>query len=258
VGWKVAAQNLADVAAMGAVPTALLVGLVAPGSLPVAWVEGLADGLAAACAGTGASVVGGDLSAGDTVVVAVTALGDLRGRSPVLRSGARPGDTVAVAGRLGWSGAGLDLLRAGRADVGRPLVDSHLRPEPPYAAGPAAALGGAHALMDVSDGLVRDARRMAEASGVSVDLDLERLRPDVERLEPAAAALGRAELALGWVLSGGEDHPLLAVFPGPALPGGFRAVGRVVARGADAVLIDGGPAEPVVHGLPTWDHFRAE
>ncbi len=239
VGWKVAAQNLADVAAMGAVPTALLVGLVAPGALPVAWVEGLADGLAAACAGTGATVVGGDLSAGDTVVVAVTALGDLQGRPPLLRSGARLGDVVAVAGRLGWSGAGLDLLRAGRAEVAPPLVVSHLRPEPPYAAGPAAAVAGAHALMDVSDGLVRDAGRMAAASGVSIDLDRELLRPDVERLQRAAAALGRAELALGWVLSGGEDHPLLAAFPGPDVPAGFRVVGRVVARGSEGVLLDG-------------------
>jgi thiamine-monophosphate kinase len=257
VGWKVAAQNLADIAAMGAVPTALLVGLVAPGSLAVAWVEGLADGLAAACAGTGATVVGGDLSGGDAVVVAVTALGDLQGRPPMLRSGARPGDTVAVAGRLGWSGAGLDLLRAGRPDAAADLVASHLRPEPPYAAGPEAAQAGAHALMDVSDGLVRDARRMADASAVSIDLELGRLRPDLERLEAAAAALGGADRALGWVLSGGEDHPLLAAFPGAALPEGFRAVGRVVARGADAVLLDGEPAEPVVRGLPTWDHFRS-
>jgi thiamine-monophosphate kinase len=258
VGWKVAAQNLADIAAMGAVPTALLVGLVAPGSLAVAWVEGLADGLAAACAGTGASVVGGDLSGGDAVVVAVTALGDLQGRPPVLRSGARPGDTVAVAGRLGWSGAGLDLLRAGRPDAGAELVDSHLRPVPPYAAGPAAAQAGAHALMDVSDGLVRDARRMADASGVTIGLFRDRLRVDVDRLEPAAVALGDAGRALGWVLTGGEDHPLLAAFPGPDLPAGFRPVGTVLERAAHDVLIDGRPAEPVVRGLPTWDHFRVE
>ncbi|WP_460461415.1 thiamine-phosphate kinase, partial [Angustibacter peucedani] len=101
VGWKAAAQNLADVAAMGAVPTALLVGLVAPADLPVGWAVGLADGLAAACEGTGAGVVGGDLSSGPLVVVSVTALGDLQGRAPVLRSGARPGDVVAVAGTLG-------------------------------------------------------------------------------------------------------------------------------------------------------------
>ena len=137
VGWKAAAQNLADVAAMGAVPTALLVGLVAPPDLEVAWALGLADGLAAACAGTGAGVVGGDLSSGPLIVVSVTALGDLQGRDPVLRSGARPGDVVAVAGRArplrrpGWA-----LLRAPAApDVAPELVAAHRRPTPPYAAG---------------------------------------------------------------------------------------------------------------------------
>src|SRR3954452_1607485 len=137
VGWKAAAQNLADVAAMGAVPTALLVGLVAPPSLPVAWAEGLAEGLSAACVGTGAGVVGGDLSSGDAVVVSVTALGDLQGRPPVLRSGARPGDVVAVAGVLGRSAAGLALLQAGRPELDRALVDAHRLPSPPYGAGPA-------------------------------------------------------------------------------------------------------------------------
>jgi thiamine-monophosphate kinase len=255
VGWKVAAQNLADVAAMGAVPTGLLVGLVAPGTLPVSWLEGLADGLAASCASTGASVVGGDLSSGDVVVVAVTALGDLQGRAPVLRSGARPGDLVAVAGRLGWSGAGLDLLRAGRPEVAPRLVASHLRPEPPYAAGPAAASGGAHALMDVSDGLLRDAGRMADASGVSIDLDGDRLGGYADQLIEAAKALGDNGFGLGWVLSGGEDHPLLATFPGPDLPDGFEPIGTIVDRAAEAVLVDGRPASTLSGGLPTWDHF---
>jgi thiamine-monophosphate kinase len=255
VGWKVAAQNLADVAAMGAVPTALLVGLVAPGTLPVSWVEGLADGLAASCLSTGASVVGGDLSRGDPVVVAVTALGDLAGRTAVLRSGARPGDVVALAGRLGWSGAGLDLLLAGRSDVAPQLVASHLRPEPPYNAGPDAAAAGAHALMDVSDGLLRDAGRMADASGVSIDLDLEVLRRYAFELSPAAEALGDKDFALGWVLSGGEDHPLLATYADGALPAGFERIGRVVDRWSEAVLVSGRGASAVSRGLPTWDHF---
>jgi thiamine-monophosphate kinase len=137
VGAKAAAQNLADVAAMGAVPTALLVALVAPPDLPLAWAVGLSEGLAAGCAGTGAGVVGGDLSSGPLVVVSVTALGDLAGRRPVLRSGARPGDVVALAGTLGRSAAGLALLHSGWPDVALPpdvtglagaLVADHRRP----------------------------------------------------------------------------------------------------------------------------------
>jgi thiamine-monophosphate kinase len=255
VGWKVAAQNLADIAAMGAVPTGLLVGLVAPGTLPVAWLEGLADGLAASCAPTGAAVVGGDLSSGAVIVVAVTALGDLEGRRPVLRSGARPGDVVAVAGRLGWSGAGLDLLLAGRPEAAAELVASHLRPQPPYAAGPLAARAGAHALMDVSDGLVTDAGRMASASGVSIDLDRAALDRRAAELVHAALALGEPDRALDWVLSGGEDHPLLATFP-QNVPEGFEVIGRVIEGGAGQVTIGG--RSPAAFGADRggWDHFR--
>ncbi|WP_233571871.1 thiamine-phosphate kinase, partial [Cellulomonas triticagri] len=122
VGWRAAMQNLADAAAMGARPTALVVSLVMPGGLPVTWVEGLARGLAAACATVGAGVVGGDLSGGDAVVVAVTVHGDLAGVAPVLRSGARPGDVLALAGTVGRSAAGLALLDADRADVDPAVV----------------------------------------------------------------------------------------------------------------------------------------
>ncbi len=256
VGWKAAAQNLADVAAMGAVPTALVVGLVAPPHLPVAWAVGLAQGLAAACEGTGAGVVGGDLSSGAQIMVSVTALGDLQGRAPVLRSGARAGDVVAVAGRLGWSAAGLALLEAGLPEQVPQLVAAHRRPHPPYAAGPTAADGGATAMLDVSDGLVRDLGRLARASGVTVDLDWNLLAGGFAApLEPALRALGLPENGWGpWVLAGGEDHPLAATFPADvALPDGFVAVGEVLPaiEGRPPVLLDGEP--PTALG---WDHFR--
>ncbi len=255
VGAKAAAQNLADVAAMGAVPTALLVALVAPPHTPAAWAEGLARGLAQGCAASGAGVVGGDLSAGSELVVAVTVLGDLQGRAPVLRSGARAGDVVAVAGALGRSAAGWALLRDGRQGLAPELVRAHRRPEPPLACGPAAARAGATAMLDVSDGLLRDLARIAEASGVVVEVHagsgaLSRARAD---LEPAAAACGDVRRAWEWVLTGGEDHALVACFPtGGQLPTGFAPIGVCLPSGGEAlVLVDGAAYE----GSPGWDHF---
>ena len=255
VGWRAAMQNLADIAAMGARPTALVVALVVPGDLPVAWVEGLARGLAAACATVGAGVVGGDLSGGDAVVVAVTVHGDLAGLDPVLRSGARPGDVLALAGTVGRSAAGLALLEAGRADVDPELVRVHRRPEPPLTAGPAAARAGATAMLDVSDGLLRDAGRVAAASGVVLDLadPADVLAADLAAVDRAARAVDGD--ARAWVLGGGEDHGLLATFPPGALPAGFRAIGTVREPGPDApagtVLVTG--TRPGTS--PGWDHF---
>ncbi|MFC6002914.1 thiamine-monophosphate kinase, partial [Streptomonospora nanhaiensis] len=113
VGRKAVAQNFADIAAMGARPTALLVGFAAPRDLPLSWADGLTEGLRAECAHAGGAVVGGDTVAADTITVAITALGDLGGRPAVRRDGARPGDVIAVTGPLGLSSAGYDLLEAG-------------------------------------------------------------------------------------------------------------------------------------------------
>ncbi|WP_432536741.1 thiamine-phosphate kinase [Kineococcus arenarius] len=257
VGWKAVAQNVADVAAMGAGCTGLLVALGLPGDLDVAWVEDFATGAAQACRAFGAVVVGGDLSGASEVVVAVTALGDLAGRAPVLRSGARPGDVVALAGPPpGRSAAGLDLLRAGRLRGPGSVPDllaAHRRPVPPVALGPAAADAGASALMDVSDGLLRDAGRIAAASGAVLDLHLEGTVL-AEAADALAAATGAdPATARSWVLTGGEDHGLLACFPaGARAPEGFRAVGRVLA-GTPRVLVDGEPWSGAGSG---WDHFR--
>lgn len=251
VGRRAAVQNLADVASMGARPTSVVVALVIPADLPVSWVEGLARGLAQECGPLGVGVVGGDLSGGPVLVVSVTAHGDLEGRAPVLRSGARPGDVVAHAGVAGWSAAGLALLDAASRGADDKLVGAYLHPRSPLEAGPAAAVAGATAMMDVSDGLVRDARRIARASGVVLDLDdpADSFAADVARLGAAAVLLGAS--ARGWVLDGGEDHGLLATFPPDAvLPPPFRVVGRV-REGAPTVLVAG--AE---HSRTSgWDHF---
>lgn len=233
---------------MGAVPTALLIGLATPGDLPVAWATDLAAGLAQECARVGAAVAGGDLSAGPVVMLAVTALGDLAGLPPVTRSGARPGDVLAVAGPLGHSAAGLALLQAG-LDQPASLLAAHRWPHPDYAAGPEAARLGATSMIDVSDGLVQDVGHLAEQSGVRIDLE-SALLPDADALRIAAAAVGRPD-SLDWILSGGEDHALAATFPpGAALSGRWTVVGRV--SGGQGVWVDSRRVER----LSGWAHFR--
>jgi thiamine-monophosphate kinase len=273
IGVKAAARSLADIAAMGAVNTALLVALAAPGTLPASWPVELADGLAAEATRAGAGIVGGDTARADSVVLSVTALGDLAGRRPVLRSGARPGDVIAVAGPLGRSAAGLALLSAGvTADpVSEPLaglVAAHLRPSPPYPAGPEAALLGATAMIDVSDGLVADLGHVAAASGVALDIDSSALVIGGPLGEAAAALAGKStdsygtyagfspsDIALEWVLTGGEDHSLVATFPASAqLPSQWRVIGQVRedAGGGAGVTVDGVPHT----GPGGWQHFR--
>jgi thiamine-monophosphate kinase len=254
LGWKAAAVNLADIAAMGARPTALLVALALPEQTPVAFVEGLAEGLAGACAqlAPGCAVEGGDLTVSDTLTIAVTALGSLDGRAPVRRSGARPGDEVRIVGDLGVAARGLAVLFTRFVDeAGEPVpltpdvlaalepgdadaVRRQLAPHPPIAAGVIAADAGATAMMDVSDGLGLDATRMADASRVTLDLDSSQLGPD-----PARA------------LAGGEDHALLLTLPpGSAAVG--RRIGVVRARGAAPLTVDGIPYT----GSGGWDPYR--
>lgn len=246
VGAKAVAQNLADIAAMGAMGTALLVTLLADPATPVQWVTDFASGLGEAARESGVAVVGGDLSSAPpgVLAVSVTSLGRLEG-APVLRSGAQVGDVVAVAGGLGRSGAGLLLLQQGRAQQWPELAAFHRRPRPPYRQGPVAARAGATAMLDVSDGLLRDAGRIAAASGVRLDLERALLEGDVQAL---AGAVGD-EAALGCVLAGGEEHSLLACYPdAEALPPGWRLLGQVV-PGSGVSLDD------VPQRLRGWDHF---
>lgn len=251
LGWKAATTNLADVAAMGAVPTALVVALAAPSDTDVGVLEGIADGLRDACErlAPGCGVVGGDLSSSATFTIAVTAFGDLEGRDPVTRSGARPGDVIAVSGALDLAARGLELLfeRAvddtGAPDAARAValraefpaeIEAQLAPSPPLLDGPAAARAGATAMLDVSDGLAIDGRRIATASGVRLDIHL----PSLD--SPAS-------------LEGGEAHALLATFPADAvLPGGFRVIGAVhdgVGLSVDGVpFAERGGWDPYVDG----------
>lgn len=248
LGRRAAAQNFADIAAMGATPTALLVGVAAPKSQAPQWFSEVARGLQAECDVVGASVIGGDLSASDHVMVAVTVLGDLDGRAPVARSGARVGDVVAIAGRLGWSVLGLTALQRG-VSADSELLAAYRSPLPPYAAGVEAGQSGATSMIDVSDGLLADAAHIADASAVTIALDSMALQPDHQVLV-GARQLGMS--VLDAVLAGGEDHALLATFPDVStIPAAFRSIGHVVARGEHAVLVDGAPHI----GTQGHDHF---
>ena len=259
VGCRAAAANLADVAAMGARPTGLVVGLAVPGDVALDWVDALADGFRDECTRAAAAVIGGDVDTSPTLMVSVIALGDLRGHPPVTRSGARPGDSVVVAGRLGFAAAGLALLRAGHHT--HDLADAHRRPAVAYAA--AIRLGelGATSMIDVSDGLVADLSHVADASAVGIELARDDL-PLPAELVDAALDVGADPLA--WVANGGDDHAFAATLP-PDLalravaeladlpePVPFAQVGRVVA-GSGVVFVDG-PA-PAAQG---WDHFRPD
>ncbi|WP_375485745.1 thiamine-phosphate kinase [uncultured Jatrophihabitans sp.] len=234
VGHKAAARAFSDIAAMGATPTALLVAFGCPGELELSWVDGLVAGLRAECASAEAAVVGGDVTAAETITLALTALGDLGGSAPVTLGGAKVGDTVAVCGRLGWAAAGFAVLGRGfRSPV--QVVNAHRRPEPPYFEGQRAAALGATAMTDVSDGLVADLGHVAAASGVRIELRADLL--DVPaKLREVGAALNVDPLV--WVVTGGDDYALAATFPrGTELPDPWRVVG-VVSEG-DGVRVDG-------------------
>lgn len=250
VGHRAAAQNLSDVNAMGGRAHSLTIGLAAPPDLPVPWALEFAAGFAEECALVGASVVGGDLTRADEIVIAVTVIGAVA-QAPVLRSGARPGDTLALCGRQGWAAGGLAVLSRGFRSP-RVLVEAYQRPQPPYAAGAEAAAAGATSMIDISDGLLSEAGHLASASGVAIDVRSDAL--DVpEPLHAVAAATGAD--ALSYVLTGGEDHALLATFPaGTAPPEGWTAIGTVAERSdpdAPPVTVDGLPYA----GPAGWTHF---
>ena len=245
VGHRAAAQNLSDLNAMGGRAHSLTVGLAAPADLPVRWAMEFAAGFAAECELVGASVVGGDLTSADQVVVAVTVIGSCTS-PPVLRSGASAGDVLAMAGRQGWAAGGLAVLGRGFRSP-RVLVEAYRRPAPPYDAGPAAAEAGATAMIDVSDGLLADAGHLAEASGVAIDVHTGSLEV-AEPLHAVAAATGADPAS--FVLGGGDDHALLATFPaGAALPEGWTVIGSV--GDGSGVTVDGAAYD----GPAGWTHF---
>ncbi|HMN98243.1 MAG TPA: thiamine-phosphate kinase [Miltoncostaeaceae bacterium] len=262
LGWKALAVNLSDLAAMGAEPVAALVGLGLPtGALTDGDIDDLYAGMDDLAGAVGVTVAGGDVTSSPVLVLGVTALGRAAPDvEPVRRSGARPGDALCVTGALGAAAAGLRLLDDPQLLPGLAardaLVAAHRRPLPRLEAGRRLAHAGATAMMDLSDGLVLDAGRMAAASGLRAVIDLAGL-PVAGGVPDVAAALGLdvADLAA----AGGEDYELLAALP-PAAVDACRAaldvpltvVGRLEAGAGVAIReADGAPWEP---GPGGWLH----
>ena len=256
-GWKAVVANLSDLAAMAAEARWLVLALTVPEQTPVPTLERVYAGVGEACRAFGVSLVGGDVSAGPALSLAVTALGEAE--RPVLRSGARPGDRLAVSGPLGAAAAGLALLKAGGPAatelLGRfpGLAAAHRRPQPALAMGVALARAGATAMIDVSDGLAGDALHLAEASGVGLEI-ADPAVPLAPGVAETAALLDLDPMALA--LGGGEDFVLAAALPRTADLGGVLDCGRFTPDPSTRVRLT--PAGPRPLAGLSWDHFRTD
>jgi thiamine-monophosphate kinase len=254
-GWKAAAVNLSDLAAMGAEARWLVVALTVPPQADAALLDRVYAGLREACVAFAVGLAGGDTSAGPVLSLAVTAIGEAQ--RPVTRAGARPGDRLVVSGPLGAAAAGLELLRRDDPQAREllrrfpGLAAAHRRPQPQLAAGRRLAAAGASAMVDVSDGLAGDALHLAEASGVGLELDAAAV-PVALGVAEAAALLGRDPQDLA--LAGGEDFALAAALPPDAPADGAVACGRFTADPARRVRRT--PAGDLPLAGLAFDHFR--
>lgn len=264
IGRKALAAALSDLAAMGAEAGEAYVQIGVPEDLDAGEAEQLAAGLGACASDYGVVVLGGDVSRSPVLSIGITVVGHAtEAEALVARSGARPGDILAVTGELGGAAAGLLLLErpelagAVEPELADELRARQLEPEPRLAAGRALAKAGATAMIDVSDGLAGDAAHLAVASGAHLVIELARL-PVARGVEVVAQAAG-ADPA-GLAASGGEDYELLVAIPAERLPAAAEAagvelteIGRVE-EGAGVALIDALGAERSLHG---FDQLRA-
>lgn len=252
IGHKVVAVNVADLEAMGATPVGIVIAFSAPATTEVSWVREFATGVREECKKANIALIGGDVTASGEITAAATVIGESAGRVPVTRAGAEVGNQVALCGRLGWAAAGLAVLGRGFRSP-RAVVDAHRMPEVPYGQGAVAADSGATSMIDVSDGLLADLGHIAEASKVSFNIDSTAF-PIAETIRAVGAATGISPLT--FILTGGEDHALVATFPESVeLPEGWNRIGTVlpVTDQGPQVLVDGQFWE----GETGWQHFRS-
>jgi thiamine-monophosphate kinase len=252
LGYRATMAAASDLAAMGAAPLGLLAALVLPAWVSDADLEALAGGQRRAAEELGTAVIGGNLARGSELSITTTALGTAE--RPLTRAGALPGDGLWMAGPVGLAAAGLLALEQGGPPPNEAAiaVSAWRRPRARLAAGFHAALAGARAAIDVSDGLARDVGHLARASGVRAVLDAGRIvGPE---LRAAAAALGRDPLPLA--LHGGEDYALVVALPPGETLDGFARIGTVELAGEGPLLAlrgeDGSLAALDARG---FDHF---
>ena len=258
LGWKAWAANVSDVASMGALPLTGVVTLGLPADLPVRYIEELYEGMLDGCHEYGTLIVGGDVVSSRDVFVSVTMNGVCIGE-PLVRSAAKPGDAIAVAGRLGGSAGGLLLLQGRRVSASRAsqaLIEAHRRPRPSVDAGLRVVRAGLRCAMDLSDGLVADLAKMCRASGVSARIDAERV--------PVAPALLEAfpDEALQIALGSGEEYVLLFAGPRDAartlaaeLPSA-AVIGEITEDEPGRVRVVDGSGADIPVDRKGWEHLR--
>jgi len=260
LGWKAAAVNLSDIAAMGGVPRFCLTALGIPPSLTVEQVDEFYRGFSVCIRKRGMVLVGGDTcSSPKGLIVSVTVLGEADRKRVLTRGGARPGDLIYVTGSLGDSGAGLELLKAGARSQkpgARRLIEKHLRPVPRVAEGRKLALSGlASAMIDVSDGLSSDLGHLCEQSGVGAEVFADRIPLSKE----LTSVKGLKQQPLEYALSGGEDYELLFTSPVElereimSLRVRAAVIGAITRKKGMRMVTEKGDVHPLVPG--GYDHF---
>ncbi len=244
IGRKITAANLADIYAMGATPTYLVVAVTLTGTESIEWITELAQGIAHEASSCAAVVVGGDLTRGPLKVISMTALGEVE--NAVTRSGAQVGDRIYLSSLPGWSAAGLACIEGDELnDLENYAVDEFCAPTLDYVMASAFANKGAHSMCDISDALIIQAQQVADASGVQLVFDAQLFEKDNEFAQLDELAAKHQIDVWQWILAGGEDHVFLAT--GKDLPG--LCVGEV-AKGSGVVGLE------MKKAPDTWRHFN--